>query len=254
MNNLLMGLTTTTFGGVHILALCICIAVAVISLILLKKHNVSLKRLENIILIIGIISESIKVFTYIVINESKYGGYLPKTDLPFHLCSIQIIFFVILNITQNKSLKKTLYSFMLPTCLVGGIMALLLPTSSARNMPIITVQYFMYHTGIMIFAIYLYLSGEVEFTIRDYFTSLIMLFATLFIAIYLNGWVADYVQDVNFMYVVNPPMEGLPYLNKEYGWLIYIIHYIILGIFLTSLCYIKPIVIAIRQRLKREGK
>ena len=51
---------------------------------------------------IGIISEIIKVVYYIVRNESTHGGYLPKTDLPFHLCSIQIIFLAILHYSKNE--------------------------------------------------------------------------------------------------------------------------------------------------------
>ena len=32
-------------------------------------------------------------------------------------------------------------------------------------------------------------------------------------------------QTVNFMYVVNPPQKGLPYLNENQGWLMYMIKY-----------------------------
>ena len=34
---------------------------------------------------------------------------------------------------------------MLPSCLIGGIAAILIATDSARNSPIITIQYYLYH-------------------------------------------------------------------------------------------------------------
>lgn len=251
---MLSGLNTDTFGTKHILVLCICVVLAVLSLFLLKKKKVSMITLERIILVIGFISESLKVFYYIVANEEELGGYLPKTDLPFHLCSIQILFFLILNLTKNKTLKQTLYSFMLPTCLAGGIFALLLPTSSARTANIVTVQYFMYHTAIVVFAIYLYLTDEVEFKFKDYVVSFVLLVVTLFVAIYLNSWIYDRESNINFMYVVNPPMDGLPYLNKDHGWLVYIFHYIFLGLALLTICYIKPIIKAIKFKVSEKKR
>ena len=131
---------------------------------------------------------------------------------------------------------------MLPTCLVGGIAALLIPTSSSLNVWTITVEYFGYHAMITCFAIYLFRSKEITFTAKDYVNTLIMLFATFFVAIYLNSWIADYVQNVNFMYVVGPPQSGLPYLNKDHGWLVYIVHYALLAVFVVTLIYIKPII------------
>ena len=69
----------------------------------------------------GIISETIKVFYYISTNDN--GNYLPPTDLPFHLCSIQIIFLFILHMSENQKIKRLLLAFMIPTGLFGGIAA-----------------------------------------------------------------------------------------------------------------------------------
>ena len=228
------------FSLKHIILLSISIIFIVISSIFSNK--LKFKTILKIMLFTGIVSETLKVFTYIILNEAEYGGYLPKGDLPFHLCSIQIIFFIILNLTQNEKIKKLLIGFMLPTCLVGGLAALLIPTSSSLNVLTITIEYFGYHAMIVNFAIYLLRSKEITFTAKDYVNTLIMLFATFFVAIYLNSWIADYVQNVNFMYVVGPPQSGLPYLNKDHGWFVYIVHYALLAVFVVTLLYIKPII------------
>ena len=231
------------FGLVHLIALGVSFAIIVLAILFVDR--ISFDKLLKILLYGGIISETIKVFVYIIINTDNYGGmgYLPKTDLPFHLCSIQIIFIIILNLSKNEKLRKLILSFMLPTCLIGGIAAIFIATSSSLNgLWILSLQYFGYHVGIATFAIYLLVSKEVKFDIKDYRNCLIMLVATLFIAIYINSALADYVHDINFMYVVNPPMDGLPFLTKKYGWGVYITHYSLLCLFAATLCYIYPII------------
>jgi len=230
------------FGTLHIIMLVVCTIYIVVAVLLLKKFKTPLKYVLRGLLIIGIFSETIKTFTYILMNEDKLGGFLPKTDLPFHLCSIQLIFFLILNLSESPKVRQTLFSFMLPTCLIGGIAALLIPTSSSLNMWMITIQYFLYHASIIIYAINLIHSDEVKFTINDYFRTLAMMYCIFILAIYLNSWVNDYVNNINFMYVVNPPVSGLPFLNKDHGWLVYIVHYASLAFFMLTICYIKPII------------
>lgn len=236
------------FGTKHLIILAICLVYIVVALFLLSKKKPSLKTVLRVLLTIGIFSETLKIGSYIVVNEPTYGGYLPKTDLPFHLCSIQIIFMLILVLSENEKLKRVLYAFVLPTCLIGGVAALLIPTSSSLTMPIITVQYFLYHSSIVIFAVFLYMTEEIHFTVKDYVSSLLMLYGFFFVAIYLNSLVNDYSHPINFMYVVAPPMEGLPYLNKDNGWLSYILRYTLLAVVCVTGCYAKPIFKALSRK------
>jgi len=200
-------------------------------------------------LLVGIVSELIKVFYYTVANEATHGGILPKTDLPFHLCSIQILFVLVINITSNEKLKRFLYSFMIPSCLLGGIAALLLATTSSLNgMWILTVQYFGYHVAIVLLALKLITAKEFEPTIGDYFNCLKFLLALMLGAMYINSILYDGVSNINFMYVASPPMGGLPFLNEDHGWLVYIIHYGCLVLLCVSACYAKVIVKAITRK------
>lgn len=235
------------FGTRHILMLCISIILILTVTVILKKKQPKLRHVNKALLYVGIISELVKVLCYTVVNEEKFGGYLPKSDLPFHLCSVQILFFLILNLTSKEQVKRVLYAFMFPTCLIGGFAALLLPTHSARNMWVITGQYFLYHTAIIIFALYLIITKELRFSVKDYLNALKMLLLFFFVSVYLNSWVSDYVQDINFMYVIKPPMDGLPFLNKDNGWLSYIFRYACLAVVCVTACYIRPIVSAIRN-------
>jgi len=240
------------FGIKHIILIVISIAL-IISLFFLSR-KFQLKTIYKILFYTGIVTEFFKLFTYIIKNEEVYGGILPKTDLPLHLCSIQIIFFAILNFSKNENLKKFLLAFMFPSCLFGGIAAILIPTTSALNTWVITIQYFVYHICLVVFAIKLISSKEIKFTHKDYFNCLKFLVILLFASIYINSILYDGNKNINFMYVVSPPVSGLPYLNENNGWLSYIIKYAILIVVCVTLCYIKPIITAIKNSKRHFNK
>lgn len=193
-------------------------------------------------LLVGIVSELIKVFYYIVTNDN--GNYLPYNDLPFHLCSIQIIFLFILHYSNNENLKRLLLAFMIPTGLFGGLAALMIPTSSSINgMLILSIQYFFYHATLIAFAIHLLRQKELVFTVKDVFNVLKLLAFMGVIAIYINGMLGPDT-NVNFMYVVRPPMDNLPLLNLNQGYIIYILKYALLATFLVLISFSKTFVAA----------
>lgn len=237
------------FGIKHIILFSI--SFVLIALLFIMARKLKFATVTKIMLYVGIVSETIKIFYYIIQNEEKYGGVLPKTDLPFHLCSIQIIFILILNLSKNEKLKRFLVSFMMPSCLFGGIAAILIATNSSLNgMWIISLQYFAYHVAITVYSLYLATSKEYAPTLQDYFNCLKFLLGMMFVAIYINSIVYDGVSNINFMYVAGPPQDGLPFLNDEKGWLSYILRYAFVIIVAVTLFYIKPIVLKLKEKFK----
>ena len=239
------------FGTKHLIILAICSVALVIGTLFARK--VPIRKLAKIMLGIGLVSEFIKVFYYIIANEATHGGILPKTDLPFHLCSIQIIFIAVLVFSSNEKLKNLLLSFMIPSCLFGGVAALVIATGSSLNGGwILSVQYFGYHVAISVFALALMLGKEFPMTIKCYVNCLKFLVVLMLFAVYINSILYDGVSNINFMYVASPPQSGLPFLTEKYGWLVYICHYGFTVLFCVTLCYIKPIVVAIKEKLSRK--
>ena len=238
------------FGTKHLILMAICAAAIVLGYLVSRKWD--LEKLTKHMFTIGVISELIKVFYYIIANEAVYGGILPKTDLPFHLCSIQILFVAIVRFTNSQKIKELLLSFMIPSCLFGGIAAILIATTSSLNgMPILSLQYFGYHSAIVIFALVLLTSGVLQLTIRHYVNCLKFLVGLMLFAIYINSILYDGNPNINFMYVASPPQAGLPWLNEDQGWLVYMLRYSSLVVGCVTLCYIKPIYKAIRTRFSK---
>lgn len=239
----------TMFGSKHLIIMALCVLVITAAYFASRKQPLS--RLVRTLLGIGLVSEFIKVFYYILANEATHGGILPKTDLPFHLCSMQIIFMAVLVYGKSEKFKELLLSFMIPSCLVGGLAALLIPTTSSLNGGwILSVQYFGYHVSIIVFALILLLSDQLKLTVRHYFNCLKFTAILMLVAIYINSILYDGVSNINFMYVASPPQSGLPFLNEDHGWLVYIAHYAFLVLFCITLCYIKPIVQSLRHKAK----
>ena len=235
------------FGTKHLILVAICAAAIVLGYLVSRKWD--LEKLTKHMFTIGVISELIKVFYYIIANEAVYGGILPKTDLPFHLCSIQILFVAIARFINSQKIKELLLSFMIPSCLFGGIAAILIATTSSLNgMPILSLQYFGYHSAIVIFALVLLTSGVLQLTIRHYVNCLKFLVGLMLFAIYINSILYDGNPNINFMYVASPPQAGLPWLNEDQGWLVYMLRYSSLVVGCVTLCYIKPIYKAIRAK------
>ena len=239
------------FGTKHLIILAVSLAAMILGVTFARKWPI--KKLAKTMLGIGLVSECIKIFYYIIANEATHGGILPKTDLPFHLCSIQLIFMAVLVFSNHEKLKQLLLSFMIPSCLFGGVAALLIATSSSINGGwILSVQYFGYHVAITVFAISLLLGTEFPLTVKKYFDCLKFLVVLMFFAVYINSVLYDGVSNINFMYAASPPQSGLPFLTEKYGWLVYICHYIFTIVFCVTLCYIKPIVVALKQKCSRK--
>jgi uncharacterized membrane protein YwaF len=272
MNNLLFMAGHRLFGTKHIIIIVISIALIVGLYFLSRKF--SIKTLSKVLLGVGIVSEFTKIFSYIVMNENKvyttfyklaegengeqvfeavesyFAGVLPKTDLPFQLCSIQIIFILIVNISKSEKLKRFILSFMMPSCLFGGLAAILIATESSRNVWVITFQYFLYHIAIVVFALRLLTAKEMKWRVKDLLNAYIMIVGIMFFSIYINSILFDGISNINFMYVVKPPQSGLPYLNDKNGWLSYIIRYMVLVVVCIGITYIGAIVGTIKDKAK----
>lgn len=236
------------FGAKHLILLAISLAAMISGAIVARKWP--LQKLAKTMLRIGLVSEFIKVFYYIIANEATHGGILPKTDLPFHLCSIQLLFMAVLVFSRNERLKQLLLSFMIPSCLFGGIAALLIATTSSLNGGwILSVQYFGYHAAISAFALALLLGKEFPLTLKSYVNCLKFLVVLMLFAVYINSILYDGASNINFMYVASPPQQGLPFLNEERGWLVYILRYAALVVTCVTACYIRPLWRGIKGKL-----
>ncbi|MBQ8320096.1 MAG: YwaF family protein [Clostridia bacterium] len=212
------------FEPLHFVWLAICALVIVGGTVLSLKKNLSLKGGLNIFCALCVASEVVKIFFVLIREErhNEYGVYIKETDLPFHLCSMQIFCAFIARFTKSERIREFFVRFMIPTGLFGGLAAILIPTITCSFANVRTYQYFLYHAGLSWFAIFAIYRKKDPLDVKAFLQVLAGLGVAMMIAIYINA----VTQRTNFLYVAAPPMDGLPILNMDNGWLIYFLSYV----------------------------
>lgn len=241
----------------HFIFLGICLVLIISSLLLMKKFKVKLNTALTIMVVIAIISELIKITEYIVPYTNEVGAvvgvYLKKTGLPFHLCSIQVIFLIIAKVMKEGPSKDKLLAFIYPTGFLGALLALAMVTVTVEFDSILAWQYFIFHASLLTFGLYIPMSKEVNINTKSYLNTGLYVVILFIASIYLNGIISVPSQDViingevvgvtegiytYFFYSTVPPLEGLPILNLENGWLAYILSIVLIGLIALTIVYI----------------
>ena len=214
----------------HFIWLAIVLVTIIWLLILQKTKKIKYDTIITYMFIMSIISELIKIFSNLIQTEAG-GTVLDPADLPFHLCSIQIFFiFALKFIIKTEESKQKLLGFIAPTMLVGGAIALFIPTVGVRFNKLQVYQYFIFHANIITFAIYVLKERLVNYTWKSFFRNISYLGMLALIATWINSLLSVTNPKVNFFYLCRPPMENLPILNLNNGWFAYFITLVLIAL------------------------
>lgn len=237
------------FELTHFIWLGIAICIIVGMLLFTKYKKLSFNTVLTIIFIISILSEVIKILNNM--NEGyKNGRFLDPGSLPFHLCSIQIFFIVAIKLFKIKeSTKEKLLGFMFPTMLLGGVLALLIPTCGTEFNKVQVYQYFIFHSFIIFFGIYIIRYKLVTVNFKVFERNICYLLIMALCVTWINSFLS--FDNVNFMYLCRPPMDNLPILNLDHGWYVYFAHLLTISIIAMFLIHLPFI---IKNDFKKKGK
>ena len=185
----------------HYIWMAFCAILLAAGFTCLKKYRPSLGQVLNIACIGAIISEVTKTLSVLQVVPSTDGStmhlYMELGHLPFHLCSIQILFIFYARFAKESKAKETLLAFMYPTCAAGAFLAILLPSIFTSSIDIsqafthpLAYQYFLYHTMLILLGMYIPMSGEVKIQGKHLLSSLGILSLLAFISLHLNSMFA----------------------------------------------------------------
>lgn len=229
---------------------CIFAAIA-IGYIVAKKLRPSHDRVHLIVTCLLIITHIIYMAVSMREVDSEFGGFVLKQEnLPFHLCSIMIYFTVFLRFIKNEKIVAKIKSFMVPAMFIGAAMALLIPTSGTNPTDIRVWEYMVAHGVLVFYGLYLVAIEKVDLGLKAYFSNLQLLLATAIFAFMMNSILVD--GNANFFFLRKPPMDGLPILNLDHGWFVYIISLSIVACTLIFLIHL-PFIIK-EQKAKKKDK
>lgn len=210
----------------HFIWLALCAAAIVGGLLIAARKKLTAHQAGMCMTMICLLSESCKMMTHMI--PSEFGGsVLDPLALPFHLCSMQIFVVLYITFSRESPLKKAVTEFFVPTALLGGIAAMLIPTDGVEFTDILPYQCFVYHAGLVWLAVYLLRSGKLDMGLGTYLRNMGILLALVAVMLYVNGALSAY--GTNFMFVVRPPLDGLPLLNLDHGWYVYFLTLLGLG-------------------------
>lgn len=245
------------FTSYHIAWLIISAVLIVAGVLFLRKRKPPLKDVLSFACVMCVLSELVKTFSVIKLVPSADGSavypYLELQHLPFHLCSIQIIFIFYSRFAKDSERKTTLLAFMYPSCLIGALCALALPSifstsispSQAFTHPL-AYQFFLFHTMLVVLGSYIAMSGQVNIRSKHYLSSLIILAVLGFVSIYLNSMFASPIYEngvlksveyvSNFFFTYRPPIAIS--LTEPWHWYLYLGVLAVLAIVLLALMYL----------------
>lgn len=228
----------------HFIWLGLCALGIFLGLWMAEKKHICVKTAGMVMSAISIASESCKMMTHML--PSPLGGFaLDPNALPFHLCSMQIFIVFYITFAKPSPTKDKVISFSVPAALLGGIMAMLIPTDGVDFRDPLAYQCFVYHAGLVWLALYFICTKQVDMGRRAYGRNLLILLCLAGIMIYVNG--AFFSYGTNFMFLTRPPMENLPILNLDHGWYVYVLSLAVLAVVLMTLVHL-PFMLAERRK------
>lgn len=238
------------FTTEHFIWIGLCAVFILLFTFISTSRKLTLKQAGYIMSIICAASEISKIMTNME-KSSKGGSYLDPLALPLHLCSL--LLFAVLFITFGKDgpVKQMIINFTAVAGSLGSVCAILIPTNGTDFLDIPAYQCFVYHAGLLWFAIYLIISRRADLGLKAFGKNIVLLLSLVLALLYANSFLSVY--NTNFMYLVRPPMKNLPYLNLDGGWYAYFLKLIALGLVIISLFHL-PFIIAERRRAAKEEK
>lgn len=241
----------------HLLWLAICAGTVLAIFFAFKKNRPNLDRVLTIALIIAITSNVVEMLCIIELVPSQNGTllmpYLPMNHFPLHLCSMQVILIAVAKYMKNEKRQEKLLAFMAPTCVIGGILALLMPSIFKTTISVeqaftsvISYQFFIYHTMLISLGLIIAGSDRVNWSWKHYKNTVLMMYLLAFISIYLNSLLASPTYEdgkllrvdfwTNFFFTYQNPL-GIQ-ITQLWQWYLYMLIIMLLAAVLIFFFYL----------------
>ena len=227
------------FSVNHIIILSISVVIITIATILSVKLKLSSRKASIIFFIICCLSELTKNLVNII--PSKFGGFvLDPNDIPLHLCSIVIFAMLYIVATKNNENREHIKTAVIVIGLVAPLFAFLIPTEGVSFNKVITYQYFIYHIALFWYALHHIITNQVILGIKEYLRNLAYLGVVIMSLLYLNSLLSIY--GTNYCFLREPPIDGLPILNLNNGWIPYFITLILIAVISITVVHLPAII------------
>ena len=226
----------------HFIWLAISFAAIITCIVLLNKYKPDITKVLTWACIGAVMSEFTRAFSLMHLVPSADGStmtpFLELHNLPFHLCSVQVLLIFFTRLAKEGKVRTAILAFMYPTCAAGAFIALFIPIIFTDDISVtqafthpIAYQYFLWHSMLVILGVYIATSRQVDIRRVHCLTTIGILGGMALISIYLNSWMSmvtyrngevvsvDYTP--NFFFTYKPP---IPFEFTElWQWYVYFV-------------------------------
>ena len=270
------------FSTGHLIWIAVSIVLIIFGTACCIRKKPSLYRLISLCLLLGLISEAVKVLSAIelvpIVQQTvkdgvlvyeptgAYTPYLQAEHLPFELCSLQLLFMFLSLVIRDEKKKHRIYSLMYGTSIIGGLMAVFLSSIAPEFTDVRSFltsprawQFFLYHAMIIVEGIYIGISEEADLHFRDLKWMVALTLVLDCLSFYLNSMlsVPFYNGDrlmgiayaINYFSSYNNPL-GIVFREK-WQWLLYLLVRIGLALLLIPVVY-APLLLKKTVKQKQE--
>ena len=254
------------FSPAHLLWIAISLALIVGGLILIRIRKPTLEQVLRACLIVGFLSEVIKVFCVTTILPTvapsvsggelvytvagQYTPYMKMEHLPLELCSLMIVFLAAALLLKDPVWRERLLTLMFITGVIGGTMGILLAYITTEYDTIGAFfaaprawQFFLYHAMVVMLGLYLGFVRQSEISLKSLKPTLLMIVAmdlptfylnsVLSVPVYRGSELVGVAYSTNFFSSYVNPL-GLV-LTEKWQWLAYLAIRAVLATALISL-------------------
>ncbi|MCR5733202.1 MAG: YwaF family protein [Lachnospiraceae bacterium] len=260
------------FSEGHILWIVFSFTIIIVILAVCHKLKPSIKALMKTAFCVGIVSEVIKVISAIQIvpmvdpvvvrngdllaieyvSNGEYTPYLAMEHMPLELCSLYLVFMLLVLTLKDGGWKKGLYAVMFASGTIGGLLGILLSsiavdfTTVAEFFSSVRAwQYFIYHSIIVAVSVYLGCSKEADLKFTDLKKAVIGIVLLDIPTFYINSVFSSEIYSQNKIVGVTHRINFFSSYVSPFGmtvpdkktWLIYLVIRAVLALTCITLLF-----------------
>lgn len=207
------------FGAFHLVSVAIILALCVAMLLLHRRISRGEKSLRIALLIFGVGLLLLEMGKQITYSYSPAEGWAYNWDrFPFQFCSTPIYVALIAMCLPPCKVRQALLCFLATYSPVAGCAVLFYPAPDVfHEILFLDVHTMLWHGAMLIFGLYLWLSGTVKPTLRTAWTAALVYLPLPCIALVLNelematGFAGDFT--FNMFYIARDGRCSIPVLS-----------------------------------------
>lgn len=216
------------YGLVHLSYLIIGVLIS--CFIAYKARNIERKKLNNILLAIGIFLVATEIYKQLFYTYYICEGSYAYWVFPFQLCSIPMYLCVILPFIKNDKLYTAFAAFLVSYNLLGGFISFFEPSGLIDEYVIITIHSFLWHMILVFIGLLLLLNKKVNLKLEHFKYAIVIFLILCIIAFGINLLFFKASDGGINMFFIGPAISSLIVFKQiatALGWLPNAIIYII---------------------------